>query len=564
MYPPLGTLGPYGSNWFPEEYKNNHRNTDRSSTGTPGVEILSIEMPPLVRVGDTINLTCHFRLLGEGQKIYTVNWWRDKDQFYTYNTEKHNNKSVYHFEGIHVDDWHSNLRSVVLLNVSRATSGTFKCEVMTEAPAFKTAVMYKNLTVIGKGNEQRTRHEQAKKRAAPVTQRHYLTSRLKHPSLALQETRVKPQNYRQPEYISTESLSKNVLLHHQMNTADLNPSQDESQTSENNRNQGNDKNEPSRAPDYQNDRGTGVHTKVDDTNRNLIQLKILVGNEQSLLPQMHEIQAIVSTLSHIIAVNGTWLDLNRRHLPAEVALRGYAFNNVDKPSRSNRRGGSLSYIKEKLQLQIKAKRVTEKTEILHLTIQPHPRQVIKIVLVNRNPTSTSIDNDEYYEYFDNILSALHAILIMRDVNLLYVNWITHQNRAPGSNLIGLINTNSLQQHVNEPNRRNNILDLLMTISDHRIIGLEITDKIGTRSALEVHDPNTRTRQKRVFDYRGANFELVKEELSSINYKVLMRNKYDEECYMTPKEKIATAREHHIPTKQREPITVFGLEDAEQL
>lgn len=29
MYPPLGTLGPYGNNWFPEEYKNNYRNTDR-------------------------------------------------------------------------------------------------------------------------------------------------------------------------------------------------------------------------------------------------------------------------------------------------------------------------------------------------------------------------------------------------------------------------------------------------------------------------------------------------------------------------------------------------------
>ncbi|KAF2367209.1 Immunoglobulin [Trinorchestia longiramus] len=148
MYPPLGTLGPYGTNWFPDKYRNNHRNIDRSSTGTPGVEILSIEMPPLVRVGDTINLTCHFRLLGEGQKIYTVNWWRDKDQFYTYNTEKHNNKSSYQFDGIQVDEWHSTVSSVTLLNVELATSGTFKCEVMTEAPAFKTAVMYKNLTVI--------------------------------------------------------------------------------------------------------------------------------------------------------------------------------------------------------------------------------------------------------------------------------------------------------------------------------------------------------------------------------------------------------------------------------
>lgn len=29
MYPPMGTLGPYGNNWFKEEYKNNYRNVDK-------------------------------------------------------------------------------------------------------------------------------------------------------------------------------------------------------------------------------------------------------------------------------------------------------------------------------------------------------------------------------------------------------------------------------------------------------------------------------------------------------------------------------------------------------
>lgn len=40
-------------------------------------------------------------------------------------------------------------RSVTLAAVSEATAGRYKCEVMTEAPAFKTAVMFKNLSVIG-------------------------------------------------------------------------------------------------------------------------------------------------------------------------------------------------------------------------------------------------------------------------------------------------------------------------------------------------------------------------------------------------------------------------------
>ncbi|KAF2363819.1 Endonuclease/exonuclease/phosphatase [Trinorchestia longiramus] len=67
---------------------------------------------------------------------------------------------------------------------------------------------------------------------------------------------------------------------------------------------------------------------------------------------------------------------------------------------------------------------------------------------------------------------------MENFNLLPVDWTTRKSRAPGSKLIDLINTNSLQQPVNELTKQNNILDLVMTIPDFRIIELEMTDKIS--------------------------------------------------------------------------------------
>ncbi|KAF2352429.1 hypothetical protein FHG87_016815 [Trinorchestia longiramus] len=119
-----------------------------------------------------------------------------------------------------------------------------------------------------------------------------------------------------------------------------------------------------------------------------------------------------------------------------------------------------------------------------------------------------------------------------------------------------MNTNSLQQHVNEPTRGNNILDLVMTTTDLSINGLEVTDKIGDHQmidfSLEVQDPNTRTQHKQVFDYKRANFELMKEELGSSNYEVLMNNKNAEECYMILKDKIANATDHHIQRKRFRP------------
>ncbi|KAF2352852.1 Reverse transcriptase domain [Trinorchestia longiramus] len=117
-----------------------------------------------------------------------------------------------------------------------------------------------------------------------------------------------------------------------------------------------------------------------------------------------------------------------------------------------------------------------------------------------------------------------------------------------------MNTNSLQQHVNEPTRVCHLL--LSTTTDLSINGLEVTDKIGDHQmidfSLEVQDPNTRTQHKQVLDHKRANFELMKEVLGSYNYEVLMNNKNAEECYMILKDKIATATDHHIPRKRIRP------------
>ena len=75
----------------------------RSSTGSPGVEIVSLELPALVRLGEDASLTCNYQLLGTGQKLYTVNWWRNGDQFYIYTERAPNKKYSVEFDGIKVD-----------------------------------------------------------------------------------------------------------------------------------------------------------------------------------------------------------------------------------------------------------------------------------------------------------------------------------------------------------------------------------------------------------------------------------------------------------------------------
>ncbi|KAF2363012.1 hypothetical protein FHG87_006236 [Trinorchestia longiramus] len=64
---------------------------------------------------------------------------------------------------------------------------------------------------------------------------------------------------------------------------------------------------------------------------------------------------------------------------------------------------------------------------------------------------------------------------MGDFNLLYRHWTSRQSRALGSELIDLMNANSLQQHVSQPIRKNVIFQIVITAFDLRIIGLKVTD-----------------------------------------------------------------------------------------
>ncbi|XP_069173533.1 nephrin-like [Procambarus clarkii] len=112
------------------------------------VEITELEVPESPRDGDDVTLTCRFKLHGSGHNLYTVNWWRGKDQFYTYKGTNYDPKHAFTFRGIQVKKEESTRESVVLKNVSEDTSGVFKCEVMGEGPSFRTAVETKVMNVI--------------------------------------------------------------------------------------------------------------------------------------------------------------------------------------------------------------------------------------------------------------------------------------------------------------------------------------------------------------------------------------------------------------------------------
>ncbi|XP_018321812.2 titin-like [Agrilus planipennis] len=115
-------------------------------TGIKALSEVDVIVPQAVAVGDTVTLQCHYDL--EGQPLYTLKWYKGAREFYRFIPKEHPNTQVFPFPGIDVDLNKSNLHAIVLRNVQPEISGTYRCEVSTDAPNFYTNMMSASMYVL--------------------------------------------------------------------------------------------------------------------------------------------------------------------------------------------------------------------------------------------------------------------------------------------------------------------------------------------------------------------------------------------------------------------------------
>lgn len=111
------------------------------------VKVTALHVPAHVVAHTSAHLACHQDM--EGSALYTVKWFKNGREFYRFAPFVVGNpKKYFDTAGVDVDMMLSNQTHLVLRDVSRLTTGRFKCEISGEGPDFKTASESAEMSIV--------------------------------------------------------------------------------------------------------------------------------------------------------------------------------------------------------------------------------------------------------------------------------------------------------------------------------------------------------------------------------------------------------------------------------
>ncbi|KAK8748082.1 hypothetical protein OTU49_016306 [Cherax quadricarinatus] len=110
------------------------------------LEMQEVHVPQYKVRGSRAELWCRYKL--DNATLYSLKWYKGEKLFYQFIPANNVTKSTFLVPGVNVDVEGSDAVMVALRDLELASSGTYRCEVITEAPLFHTKFGEGNMTVI--------------------------------------------------------------------------------------------------------------------------------------------------------------------------------------------------------------------------------------------------------------------------------------------------------------------------------------------------------------------------------------------------------------------------------
>ena len=217
----------------------------------------------------------------------------------------------------------------------------------------------------------------------------------------------------------------------------------------------------------------------------------------------------------------------------------------------------MLYIKDNLKpIQISCDDQFLNNETVWAELKISNGRTLRVGVVYRPPNLSETLDCILYNEIKSLTNDSTDTIIMGDFNLPLINWNTNQHGdSAGDRFFSFFHENFLHQHVHEPTRDNNILDLVISTDENLVNYLEIGEPLDTsdhniiRGSINVSYIIDNSSQK-IPNFKRADFDRIRHFLNDIDWDLEFQNKNASEMFQVLKCKLHECTTSFIPFKSR--------------
>ena len=284
-------------------------------------------------------------------------------------------------------------------------------------------------------------------------------------------------------------------------------------------------------------------------NRSINKLSVIYMNARSIRNKFNELQAYVAEENpDIICITESWLNLNNKDNEKTYLLEGYNMFNKDRQNKLG--GGVLIYTKRNLRV-LEIKTNSTLSEAIALEIKYQNNKTLNVGLIYRPPRQNIQQEMDMINFINEI--SKNDCVILGDFNYPNINWNDYTGNIDSELFMNSVLDNYLTQHVQEPTRGNNILDLVFSKESNKINNLHVGESLGLSDHNMIRfeillNIVIKDNYIKVPNFNRANFDEINDKLKAINWNEVFIDLNSNEKWEAFRSIITDISEDNIPYK----------------
>lgn len=253
-------------------------------------------------------------------------------------------------------------------------------------------------------------------------------------------------------------------------------------------------------------------------------VKFAYFNARSIVNKLNELKLfLIEENVDIVGISETWLTSNI--LDSELQVSGFTLFRRDRQNETKRKGGGVAlYVKCDLNPTVLEIDSDSFQESLWCKINLN-EQSTTIGVIYRAPDSSDQNDDYLYKLVDFVSSG--RVIFMGDFNFPSLDWGSSERIDVSHPFVEAMGRNFLYQHVEQPTRGDNYLDLVIS-SNNTVEELTVEEPFETSDhqiiKFEIIIPRKqKTKKQKKHNYFKADYNQIREHACKIDWQSIFKN-----------------------------------------